>query len=138
MAHKNNKNSKQNKKSGQKTKAEVKKMQVETADEVGYSKESRKLGKNKPRKEDNQFIIGLLYNEKLKMKQLNKKRKFCFAKLSFFIYKDIFYLRYFSANFYIYTTIEIIYIPCYYISQFGNLTITNKKIRIDSEKLQIK
>lgn len=53
MAHKNNKNSKQNKKSGQKTKAEVRKMQVETADEVGYSKESRKLGKNKPRKEDN-------------------------------------------------------------------------------------
>lgn len=53
MAHKNNKNSKQNKKAGQKTKAEVRKMQVETADEVGYSKESRKLGKNKPRKEDN-------------------------------------------------------------------------------------
>lgn len=53
MAHKNNKNSKKNKKSGQKTKAEVRKMQVETADEVGYSKESKKLGKNKPRKEDN-------------------------------------------------------------------------------------
>ena len=53
MAHKNNKNSKQNKKSGQKTKAELRKMKVETADEVGYSKESRKLGKDKPRKEDN-------------------------------------------------------------------------------------
>lgn len=53
MAHKNNKNSKKNKKSSQKTKTELKKMQVETADEIGYSKESRKLGKNKPRKEDN-------------------------------------------------------------------------------------
>ncbi|MBE6053135.1 small, acid-soluble spore protein, alpha/beta type [Clostridium sp. AL.422] len=53
MSHKNNKNSKQNKKAGQKTKAELKKMKVETADEVGYSKESRKLGKNKPRSEDN-------------------------------------------------------------------------------------
>ncbi len=53
MSHKNNKNSKKNKKSGQKTKSELRKMQVETADEVGYSKESRKLGKDKPRKEDN-------------------------------------------------------------------------------------
>lgn len=53
MSHKNNKNSKKNKKSGQKTKAELKKMKVEAADEVGYSKESRKLGKDKPRKEDN-------------------------------------------------------------------------------------
>jgi hypothetical protein len=53
MAHKNNKNSKNNKKSGQKTKSELKKMKMETADEVGYSKESRKLGKNKPRSEDN-------------------------------------------------------------------------------------
>ncbi|GAB6167622.1 small, acid-soluble spore protein, alpha/beta type [Clostridium carnis] len=53
MSHKNNKNSKDNKKSSQKTKAEVKKMQVETADEVGYSKESRKLGKNKLRAKDN-------------------------------------------------------------------------------------
>ncbi|MGL5381583.1 small, acid-soluble spore protein, alpha/beta type [Clostridium sp.] len=52
MSHKNNKNSKDNKKAGQKTKAEVKKMQVETADEVGYSKESRKLGKDKPKCED--------------------------------------------------------------------------------------
>lgn len=52
MAHKNNKNSKKNKKSGQKTRTELKKMQMETADEVGYSKESRKLGKNKSRSED--------------------------------------------------------------------------------------
>lgn len=49
MSHKNNKNSKQNKKSGQKTKTELKKMQIETANEIGYSKESRKLGKNKSR-----------------------------------------------------------------------------------------
>lgn len=53
MAHKNNKNSKKNKKAGQKTKAEIKKMKVETADEVGYSKESRKLGKDKSRLKDN-------------------------------------------------------------------------------------
>ena len=38
---------KDNKKAGQKTKAELQKMRVETANEVGYSKESRKLGKNK-------------------------------------------------------------------------------------------
>ncbi|ATD55452.1 hypothetical protein [Clostridium chauvoei] len=53
MAHKNNKNSKDNKKASKKTKAELRKMQAETADEVGYSKESRKLGKDKPRSEDN-------------------------------------------------------------------------------------
>ncbi|SHE53245.1 small, acid-soluble spore protein, alpha/beta type [Clostridium fallax] len=53
MAHKNNKNSKSNKKSSQKTKSELEKMKMETADEVGYSKESRKLGKNKRRSEDN-------------------------------------------------------------------------------------
>lgn len=29
-------------------------MQIETADEVGYSKESRKLGKNKLRSQDSQ------------------------------------------------------------------------------------
>lgn len=52
MSHKNNKNSKKNKKAGQKTRTELKKMQMETADEVGYSKESRKLGKNKPRSSD--------------------------------------------------------------------------------------
>ncbi|WP_082023875.1 small, acid-soluble spore protein, alpha/beta type [Clostridium polynesiense] len=49
MAHKNNKNSKDNKKSRQKTRKEVENMKVETANEVGYSKESRKLGKDKPR-----------------------------------------------------------------------------------------
>ncbi len=49
LSHKNNKNSKDNKKSGQKTKKEVQKMKMETANEVGYSKESRKLGNNKPR-----------------------------------------------------------------------------------------
>ena len=47
----NNKNSKANKKSGQKTKKEVEKMKVETANEIGYSKESRKLGKDKERKD---------------------------------------------------------------------------------------
>ena len=51
MAHKNNKNSKDNKKSRQKTQAELSKMKVETANEVGFSKESRKLGKNQPRKD---------------------------------------------------------------------------------------
>lgn len=49
MAHKNNKNSKDNKKSGQKTRKEVESMKMETANEIGYSKESRKLGKDKPR-----------------------------------------------------------------------------------------
>lgn len=50
MSHKNNKNSKNNKKSNQKTRKEVEKMKCETANEIGYSKESRKLGKNKERK----------------------------------------------------------------------------------------
>ncbi|MBK1809363.1 small, acid-soluble spore protein, alpha/beta type [Clostridium sp. YIM B02505] len=49
MSHKNNKNSKNNKKSNPKTKKELEKMKIETANEIGYSKESRKLGKNKPR-----------------------------------------------------------------------------------------
>ena len=53
MSHKNNKNSKDNKKSRQKTQKEVKKMQEETANEIGFSKQSRKLGKNKSRIEDN-------------------------------------------------------------------------------------
>lgn len=53
MSHKNNKNSKDNKKAGQKTKKELEKMKMETADEVGYSKESRKLGKDKSKKLDN-------------------------------------------------------------------------------------
>ena len=50
------KNSKDNKKSGQKTKAELQKMRVETANEVGYSKESRKLGKDQPRPDSAQKI----------------------------------------------------------------------------------
>ncbi|WP_315121366.1 small, acid-soluble spore protein, alpha/beta type [uncultured Clostridium sp.] len=47
MAHKNNKNSKDNKKAGQKTKKELAKMRVETSNEIGTSNESKKLGKNK-------------------------------------------------------------------------------------------
>jgi hypothetical protein len=47
MSHKDNKNSKDNKKAGQKTKKELKKMEVEMANEIGYSNESRKLGKDK-------------------------------------------------------------------------------------------
>lgn len=49
MSHKDNKNSKENKKSSQKTKKEFYDMKIETANEIGYSKESRKLGKDKPR-----------------------------------------------------------------------------------------
>ncbi|MDF2879757.1 MAG: hypothetical protein K0R54_314 [Clostridiaceae bacterium] len=49
LAHKDNKNSKNNKKSKQKTKTEIDKMKVETSNEIGYSKESRKLGKDKPK-----------------------------------------------------------------------------------------
>ena len=56
MSHKNNKNSKNNKKAGQKTKKELYKMKIETANEVGYSKESRKLGKNKPREPEAQHM----------------------------------------------------------------------------------
>ncbi|WP_294391156.1 small, acid-soluble spore protein, alpha/beta type [uncultured Clostridium sp.] len=56
MSHKNNKNSKNNKKSNKKTKAELHKMKVETANEVGYSKESRKLGKDQPRSDSAQKI----------------------------------------------------------------------------------
>lgn len=51
MAHKDNKNSKNNKKSSQKTKVEMDKMKVETSNEIGFSKESRKLGKDKPKTE---------------------------------------------------------------------------------------
>lgn len=56
MSHKNNKNSKDNKKSSQKTRSELQKMRVETANEVGYSKESRKLGKNQLRPDSAQKI----------------------------------------------------------------------------------
>jgi hypothetical protein len=45
MSHKDNKNSKDNKKAGQKTKPELAKMKMEMANEVGVSKESKKLGK---------------------------------------------------------------------------------------------
>lgn len=44
MSHKNNKNSKDNKKAGQKSKQELSKMRMETADEIGVSRESKKLG----------------------------------------------------------------------------------------------
>lgn len=44
MSHKNNKNSKDNKKAGPKTKKELDKMRMETANEIGVSKESKKLG----------------------------------------------------------------------------------------------
>lgn len=47
MAHKNNKNSKNNKKASQKTKKELAEMKIETANEIGVSNESKKLGKNK-------------------------------------------------------------------------------------------
>lgn len=45
MSHKNNKNSKDNKKVGQKTKKELEKMKMETSNEIGTSNESKKLGK---------------------------------------------------------------------------------------------
>ncbi|WP_298844558.1 small, acid-soluble spore protein, alpha/beta type [Clostridium sp.] len=47
MSHKDNKNSKDNKKAGQKTKKELDKMKMETANEIGFSSESKKLGKDK-------------------------------------------------------------------------------------------
>ena len=56
MSHKNNKNSKDNKKAGEKTKSELHKMKIETANEVGYSNESRKLGKDQPRSNSAQKI----------------------------------------------------------------------------------
>ncbi|WP_461207507.1 small, acid-soluble spore protein, alpha/beta type [Clostridium sp. DL1XJH146] len=49
MSHKNNKNSKDNKKVNPKTKKELNKMKLETSNGVGYSSESRKLGKQNPR-----------------------------------------------------------------------------------------
>ena len=42
--------------SSQKTRSELQKMRVETANEVGYSKESRKLGKDQPRPDSAQKI----------------------------------------------------------------------------------
>jgi hypothetical protein len=44
MSHKNNKNSKDNKKAGQKSKKELDTMRVQTANDIGVSKESKKLG----------------------------------------------------------------------------------------------
>ncbi|MCY6483541.1 small, acid-soluble spore protein, alpha/beta type [Clostridium aestuarii] len=49
MSHKDNKNSKANKKVGQKTKKELSKLKMETSNEIGYSNESKKLGKDKQR-----------------------------------------------------------------------------------------
>jgi hypothetical protein len=52
MSHIDNKNSKDNKKSNEKTKKDLDRMKVETSDEIGYSKESKKLGKDKNREEE--------------------------------------------------------------------------------------
>lgn len=52
MSHKNNKNSKSNKKAGKKTKDEINKMNEEIANDVGYSNASKKLGNNKPRERE--------------------------------------------------------------------------------------
>lgn len=45
MSHKDNKNSKDNKKAGQKSAKELDSMRYETANELGVSRESKKLGK---------------------------------------------------------------------------------------------
>lgn len=50
MSHKDNKNSKANKKVNPKTKKELENMKMETSNEIGYSSEGRKLGKDKERK----------------------------------------------------------------------------------------
>ncbi|MDV3427042.1 MAG: small, acid-soluble spore protein, alpha/beta type [Bacillota bacterium] len=52
MSHADNKNSKDNKKSNDKTKRDLDRMKVETSDEIGYSKESKKLGKDKNRENE--------------------------------------------------------------------------------------
>lgn len=57
MAHTDNKNSKDNKKSSDKTKKEMDRMKVETSDEIGYSKESQKLGKDKDRQDDKKLRV---------------------------------------------------------------------------------
>lgn len=46
MSHKNNKNSKDNKKSGQKTNKELAEMKLNVSNSVGTNSESKKLGKN--------------------------------------------------------------------------------------------
>lgn len=45
MSHRDNKNSKENKKAAPKTHKELKKMEDNTKDNLGFSNESRKLGK---------------------------------------------------------------------------------------------
>lgn len=47
MSHKDNKNSKNNKKAGRKTKKELENMKMETANDVGVSSQTKKLGKDK-------------------------------------------------------------------------------------------
>ncbi len=49
MSHKNDKNSKDNKKAGEKTKEEIQTMKMEISSDIGFSKEAKKLGKNKPK-----------------------------------------------------------------------------------------
>lgn len=44
MSHKNNKNSKENKKAGEKTKPELEKMHMEASSEIGLNNEAKKLG----------------------------------------------------------------------------------------------
>lgn len=44
MSHKNNKNSKHNKKVSQKTKPELQKMHMEASSEIGLNNEAKKLG----------------------------------------------------------------------------------------------
>lgn len=46
MSHKNNKNSKDNKKSGQKTNKELAEMKLNISNSVGTNNESKKLGKS--------------------------------------------------------------------------------------------
>lgn len=46
MSHKNNKNSMENKKSGEKSKKELKKMKLDISNSVGTNNESKKLGNN--------------------------------------------------------------------------------------------
>lgn len=52
LAHKNNKNSKSNKKASKKAKDELNKMKFETANDVGYSNASKKLGNSEPRERE--------------------------------------------------------------------------------------
>ncbi|AKA70626.1 small, acid-soluble spore protein, alpha/beta type [Clostridium scatologenes] len=47
MSHKNNKNSKDNKKVGKKTKKEIEDMKVEISNDIGFSSQTKKLGNNK-------------------------------------------------------------------------------------------